>query len=234
MGVNNADVTVQWRDPPTSQPESVIVGNYYQCNPVKADMVVAAPDHWLLVGTGLADGQHLPNLVGDEYDRYSPGSGSPRNAEVIMHSPVTCHGLHDYSDVTYYTAASGAGVFGTGTSSWVPAMSCASGGCVGPTLVKITQNLLGVFGLGPAGEKHPSTANAVAISEGANTAIYNPPPTTASNGIAQPAPTSPYYPPTTARPYYPPTTARPYYPPTTVRAYYPPTTVRHTPPTSGR
>jgi hypothetical protein len=215
MGINNADVTVDWRDPPNLQPESVIVGNYYQCNPVKADMVVAAPDHWLLAGTGLADGQHLPKLVGDEYDRYSPASGSPRNMEVIMHSPVVCHGLHDYSDLTYYTAASGAGVFASGTSSWVPAMSCGAADCTGPTLVKITQNLLGAFGLGPAGQKHPSTANAVAISEGANTA----PSTSTSTGAPQPVVTSP----PTTRAYYAPTTVR-HFPATTVG--FPPATRR--------
>jgi hypothetical protein len=226
-GINNADVTVDWRDPPTRQPEAPIIGNYYQCNPVKADMVVADASNWLIAGTGLTNGQKLSEVVGAEYDRYSPAAGSPNNLQVIMHSPLTCHGLRDYSDATYYTAPSGAGVFASGTSAWVARLdeSCAASGCAGASLVKITQNLLAAFGMGPAGRAHPSTANAVAISEGARpgapeVVAQGPLPdagsgssTTSSASVVSPPVTSPYQPPTT-RTYYPPASHRRFTPTT--------------------
>ena len=36
----NREVTVDWREPPTSKPESVLTGVYYESNPVTADMVI--------------------------------------------------------------------------------------------------------------------------------------------------------------------------------------------------
>ena len=59
-GKDDADVTVNWRDPPNNNPESQLIGNFYQCNPVRADMVVVDPDNWLFQGTGATVGQKLP------------------------------------------------------------------------------------------------------------------------------------------------------------------------------
>ncbi len=53
LKTNPAEATSQWRQPPVPRPESVVTGVYYQCNPVKADMVAAQPDSWLLAGSGL-------------------------------------------------------------------------------------------------------------------------------------------------------------------------------------
>ena len=36
-----------------------LIGGFYQCNPVKADMVVNAADSWLWQATGLASGARL-------------------------------------------------------------------------------------------------------------------------------------------------------------------------------
>ncbi|MDP9074333.1 MAG: hypothetical protein M3N98_09200 [Actinomycetota bacterium] len=157
-GKDNADVTVNWRDPPNSNPESQLIGDFYQCNPVRADMVVADPTNWLFAGTGAYPGQRLPNVVGSEYDRYDPRVPGPTNVEILTHSPVTCHGSPDYADATYYSVASGAGVFATGTIDFVGSLDalCQPAGCAGQVLGRVMANLLAAFGTGPAGRAHPS------------------------------------------------------------------------------
>ena len=45
--------TVNWREAPVSRPESQMIGQQYECNPVSADMVVFDGSSWLLSGTGL-------------------------------------------------------------------------------------------------------------------------------------------------------------------------------------
>jgi hypothetical protein len=157
-GRDNADVTVDWRDPPTNDPESQLIGDYYQCNPVSADMVVVDPDNWLFAGTGVHAGQKLVGVVGTEYDRFDPTVPGPADVEILTHSPLRCQGRSDYSDATYYTAASGAGVFASGSISFVGNINpnCRPAGCNGQVLGRLMENLFAVFGAGPAGLVHPS------------------------------------------------------------------------------
>jgi hypothetical protein len=161
-GIDNANVTpVAWRDPPNNEPESVIIGDYYQCNPVLADMVVSDPGSWIFAGTGAEAGTRLSNLVGTEFDHYDPSAPGPRNVTILARSPLTCDRHANYADMTYYTAPSGSGVFATGTLNWVPDMvpTCGQTGCPGPTVTRVTENILMAFGSGPAGAAHPSVAN---------------------------------------------------------------------------
>src|SRR5579864_2778502 len=90
-GTDSADVTpVAWRDPPNSLPESAIIGDYYQCNPVTANMVIADPSSWIFTGTGVTRGTELTDLVGTEYDHYDPKAPGPRNVTVLARSPLVC------------------------------------------------------------------------------------------------------------------------------------------------
>jgi hypothetical protein len=158
---DRSEVTVDWREPPVSRPESALIGNYYECNPVHADMVVADAGAWVFAGTDLAAGDHLEGVVGSEYDRYDRTAPGPANVQVLTHSPLRCAGKSSFSDSTYYTAASGAGVFASGTSSWIPRLDAACGPpCPGKALVRITENVLAAFGPGPSGLAHPSVASA--------------------------------------------------------------------------
>lgn len=186
FGKDNADVTVDWRDPPTNDPESQIIGDYYQCNPVLAAMVIVDPDNWLFAGTGATVGQKLPNVVGTEYDRYDPGVPGPDDVEILAHSPLRCRGVPDYSDATYYTAPSGAGVFASGTINFVANIdpNCQPAGCNGEILGKVMENLFRVFGTGPAGLTHPSDPSESTVHEGAPSASSGatPPTTTAGGG----------------------------------------------------
>ncbi|MBV8297462.1 MAG: hypothetical protein JO085_11535, partial [Acidimicrobiia bacterium] len=187
-GVDTKAVTVDWRLPPISQPESTLIGDFYDCNPVKADMVVGDPSAWIYAGTGLDKGDRLKDLIGPEYDRYDPSG--VKNAQVMARSPVVCHGKSSYSDMTYYTAPSGAGVWASGTNWWIsklsedcpalpsttttssttttiptsspfPAISRTAKKtaiCPKQAVTQMTENVLNLFGVGPAGRTQASSA----------------------------------------------------------------------------
>ncbi len=169
-GVDNADVTANWPDGPVPRPESILIGDMYQSNPVDAAMVASNPTAWGLAGAGLFSGDTMAHVVGSEYDAYQPGLAGPTNVEIWAHSPLVCRGQPGYSDVTWYTQAGGGGVFATGTNWWVskladnrglfpkPLVPQAIPGVTGP-LTTITQNVLSVIGTGPADALRPSVAN---------------------------------------------------------------------------
>jgi hypothetical protein len=158
-GQNNAEATGQWRYPPNARPESVLTGVFYDSNPVKADMVIRNPTHWLFAGADVTDGTVLPGLVGPEYDRINLDVPTPRPIEVLARSPLVCAGQSSHSDMAYYTTPSGAGVFSTGTNWWINAISGASGPVCQRVTTQVTTNLLHAFMEGPAGKRHPAVDN---------------------------------------------------------------------------
>ena len=83
----------------------------YVYDPVDADIVIEDARSWVCSGTGLASGDRLPGLLGYEVDRQF--GGQPAGTERIAHSPVP--GTTETSDMTVYTAQSGATVFATGS-----------------------------------------------------------------------------------------------------------------------
>ncbi len=158
-------VTVNWRQGPRPDPESSLVGNYYESNPVDASMVIVNEDAWLFDGSGLRNGDELPHLVGNEYDRVTVTAPTPNDIEVMCHSPVVCRGQNSYADTTWYTAPSGAGVFATGTFWWVPQLApdttgqAPSAANIPAALQRVTHNILTAAAAGPAGRTHPATRN---------------------------------------------------------------------------
>ena len=176
-GKDNADTTQQWRDPPDPRPESVITGVFYECNPVSAPWVVYDPSNWIFAGTGAYQGERFAGLVGPEYDRLSPAVPFPRPMQVLAHSPLTCDGFSTFSDSVYYTVASGAGVFASGTMRWVCAMRgprCGHGltWAAERFVDRATQNLLRAFAAGPAGRSHPARDNLAQVKPPRITALY--------------------------------------------------------------
>jgi hypothetical protein len=155
---DKSQVTTQWRAEPSNDPESSLTGTFYQCNPVRADMVVVNPGNWLFAGLGLRPGTALPGVVGSEYDRVDIAAPTPHPIEILTHSPVTCGGNADHSDSAYYTTKSGAGVFDAGTSDWIANLDSAN-----PTtrrvLTGVTTHLLRAYAKGPAGREHPAHDN---------------------------------------------------------------------------
>jgi hypothetical protein len=68
--------------------------------------------------------------------------------------------------MTYYTADSGGSVFATGTNWWISHLVAPCGDAADTktcphdeSAVRITENVLAAFGVGPAGKAHPSVSN---------------------------------------------------------------------------
>jgi hypothetical protein len=164
-GKDNALVTGNWPTPPDAAPESSLVGQSYVCS-VTSDfpMVVTDQGSWVWAGADVHPGESLPRLVGPEFDQVNPSEPTPRPIEVLARSPVSCGAAPTYSDVTYYVAGSGAGVFDAGTEDWICALPAAAGcpapGSGQPTVERAIQaataNILTAFAAGPAGRAHPA------------------------------------------------------------------------------
>ena len=128
-GINNELVTGSWPSPPDADPESSLTGQAYACATPRAPfapMVVTEPRGWIWAGSGARRGTMLPSLVGPEFDRLDLAGPTPRPIEVFASSPEHCRGQAVTSDVTYYVAASGAGVFDAGTVGWICALSAVA------------------------------------------------------------------------------------------------------------
>ena len=120
---NNRLITGRWRDRPTSRPEERLIGVMYAADPVDADIIVSNAAHWVFAGTGLRNGDALPGLLGYEVD--ASDGGGPATLDRLAHSPFVDQGgpaektrQTRYSDMTIYTADSGALVFATGSIQW--------------------------------------------------------------------------------------------------------------------
>ena len=165
-GKDNSVVTVNWNQSPVNNPESQLTGATYQDIDAQADVVIVDPKSWLLAGTGLTAGQHLPHAMIGEFDRYTPGPSSPNNVDIIAHSVIP-NRKNNYADITWYTVSGGGGVLDTGNASWIGQMSNAplipSNVLPAPVpgvtdhLLRIMLNVYSVLGTAPASTTNPST-----------------------------------------------------------------------------
>jgi hypothetical protein len=115
---NDSRITTQWRLVPVLRPEEAFIGVMSVESQIDADIVIDNPSHWVFAKTNLARGDHLPGLLGYEVDEIV-GMQSPPNLVRLAHSPyVNEHGETGFSDMTIYTAPSGAIVFAAGTMQW--------------------------------------------------------------------------------------------------------------------
>ena len=120
---NDRLITGRWRDRPAARPEDQLVGVMYAADPVDADIIVSDASHWVFAGTGLRNGGALRGLLGNAVDAIY--GGGPATLERLAHSPFVEQGTPDgdarktrFSDMTIYTADSGALVFATGSMQW--------------------------------------------------------------------------------------------------------------------
>ncbi len=171
---NRPDTTVKWRSNPFPQPENSLTGMLYECFPAVGSFVVRDPGFFLFAGTGAARGSSYPGLVATEVDRAYPIAGTPADLQVVAHSPVTCGpGRRTFSDATYYTVPSGAGVFDTGSMEWVAALRGPDSkhSLQAPAVAfarTVTLNLLRAMAAGPLGSHHPARGDLATV--GASTA----------------------------------------------------------------
>jgi hypothetical protein len=109
----------------------------------------------------------LPDLIGKEFDTADLSQPTPRPIEILARSPQACGGQAVSSDVTYYVAASEAGVLNVGTQGWLcglPTVAMVTNRCLTTTppatevkvIDRATRNILDTFARGPAGRVHPA------------------------------------------------------------------------------
>jgi hypothetical protein len=153
--------TVNWADWPSDQPSSAFSGSSYGGVDGVGSLRVLGADGWLWHGTGLRPGAVLPGALADEFNNYDAVQPSPGPVQLFGHSRVA----GGVSDVTYVARPGSAGVFASGTGHWVNALTDAPRLSrhlrppvphVTPVLRRATQNVLALFGSGPAGSISPS------------------------------------------------------------------------------
>jgi hypothetical protein len=161
--------------PPTNWPPTRFIGGEYSgyvaTDATPLPFVVYDASSWIFKGTGLRDGTQIPDVIRSDIEHVDPPTAPP-DLQVLGHSPVPLTSAYTnqgawngdtYSDMTYYTdPASNAGIFESGTVSWISRLSICEpspGPCPATDVARITGNLLRVFGQGPAGRIEPSIAN---------------------------------------------------------------------------
>ncbi len=164
--VNGPTETLQFRD--LNMPESELIGVYYATDPVDGDIVVQNTSNWVFNGTGLQNGDHLPGLLGYEVDEFDPNA-SPSGTILLGNSP---YGGGEFSNMSLYTAGSGATVFATGSMQWVWALDDYNATGLRPSLLNeaaqtMTRNVLAKFAEGfDSGPSPPPPSTATRINAG--------------------------------------------------------------------
>jgi hypothetical protein len=164
------DTTAKWRSSPHPDPENSLTGMLYEAFPAEADLVVHDPSFFLLAGTGATAGETYAGLVAVEIDRAYPVAGTPANLQVVAHSPVAlAQRPATHSDMTYYSAPSGAGVLAVGTMAWAAGLRGAHArpridARAADFAQRVTCNLYTAMAEGPMGHAHPAQGNLAAIA----------------------------------------------------------------------
>lgn len=157
--VKTIDTTADWTKPPFSDPAADVTGIQYRCAHARADMVITDPESWLFRGLGLRAGQKLPGLVGSEFDRVVLGiKTTPRPLQVMAHSPVSCYGKPEYSDLAWYSTPSGSGVFAAGTLDWNAALASPHP-LIRRVVTSVTERVMKAIAQPRAGETIPAVDN---------------------------------------------------------------------------
>jgi hypothetical protein len=150
--IDASHATDKWRSAAVDQPEDALIGVMYAGDPVDADIVIEAADHWVFDGTGLEPGSVLPGLLGYEVDAVQ--GRSPPGLQVLAVSPwtaLTDAARQGFAHMSVYTAPSGAVVFATGSIQWAwglddhnaPALRSSR---LSPAAQQITHNVLARLG----------------------------------------------------------------------------------------
>jgi subtilase family serine protease len=157
---NPALKTDLFRSVSVNRPEQHLMGaQYISYNSMwklatYTSLIVKNSNHWVYQGSGLAEGQGIPGLVGYEIDRVDPAVPLPANSEhtVLAHSPfLSIYGENLNQDTVIYKAPGNGGwVFTAGTMSWSWGLEhdmsySYLGDRRSPALQTITKNILNRF-----------------------------------------------------------------------------------------
>jgi hypothetical protein len=153
---NDYLITRLWRQNSLELPEDALIGVMYRTDPINGNLVIEDASSWVCAGTGLVDGDTLPGLVGYEIDQMF--FNAPPGTARVGHSVFTFNGrISVSSDLTVYTANSGATVFATGSMQWNWGLDDYNSPSLRPALSsaaaqQMTRNVLASFvGARPAG-----------------------------------------------------------------------------------
>src|SRR5437762_3135142 len=169
--VQGPTTTVQWRDSFLNRTEQQLMGVQFSGQIAdgtpNVPYVVANSSSWVYAGTGLADGDSIPGIVGYETDSSMSSAPLPTSVagtyQVLSQSPFTdSGGTTMIANSSIYQAPSGAWVFGAGTTSWSWGLDLD--GVVDPRIQLITANLLNRF----VGVTSAATPPAVSITSPAS------------------------------------------------------------------
>ncbi|WP_139164187.1 N,N-dimethylformamidase beta subunit family domain-containing protein [Arthrobacter sp. ok362] len=150
--------TTEWRQGSAPEPESTLTGSAYGDLGVTGMFTVTDPDFFAFAGTGAARGATYAGLTAGEVDRLYPTAQRPEfahagNLLVFAHSPAAgAHASRGWSDSTFYTSASGAGVLNMGTTGWLQAQSDEAVPARSRNFATgVTQNIIRAAAFGPLG-----------------------------------------------------------------------------------
>jgi hypothetical protein len=149
---NDHLATTQWRLPPVSRPEDMLIGVCYLMDPVNGNIIVSDASHWAFANTGLVNGSALTGLLGYEVDGLL--GNAPDGLRVLAVSPA--QNLKNpsktvVSNMAAYVAPSGAEVFATGSMQWSWGLDDFNAphlrpSRLSPAAAQITHNVLKQFG----------------------------------------------------------------------------------------
>jgi hypothetical protein len=164
---NDYLITGLWRENSVDPPEDAFIGVMYVTDPVNGNLTIEDSSNWVCANTGLTDGVSLSGLLGYEMDCMF--FDAPEGTARVGHSSYTSipmptrrpiegpmGGLPGtasntlYSDMTVYTADSGATVFATGSMQWNFGLDDYNypnlrPSFVNPAAQQITRNVLASF-----------------------------------------------------------------------------------------
>lgn len=139
--VTGPDRTGLWRGA-LGRPENALVGVMYESwLRISGPWIVIDASHFLYEGTGLANGDAIPSLVGYEYDRTFDNGAQPPGLRVVSRSPVLdVLGVPGVSEAASYRALSGALVFSSASIEW--SYGLGQPGVADPRVERMTANVI--------------------------------------------------------------------------------------------
>ncbi len=200
----------QWRQ--LGQPENQILGTIFDQFPLpygqSAPWVVTSSGHPLYGGTGLRDGDTIPNLVGHEFDFDNPAfaGARPAGVQLLSRSPVQVGSAHRLQEASIYRAASGSYVFNASTMYWTYLVdgfdATSAPGVSHPADTRVqqmTRNVLALMAGRPPPPPLPTTTTTVPASTTTTTTVpattTTQPSSTTTSSSRGPSPPSPPSPP---------------------------------------
>jgi hypothetical protein len=167
---NDYLITGLWRENSVDPPEDALVGVMYNTDPIGGNLTIEDASNWVCANTGLTDGVSLSGLLGYEIDCMFFPTDAPEGTARVGHSaytfptspttrypiegspsgPLGTAGETVYSDMTVYTADSGATVFATGSMQWNFGLDDYNSPTLRPSFAnaaaqQITRNVLASF-----------------------------------------------------------------------------------------